>query len=398
MKKILNICPIFPPNHDRFSGGVTNVVYNISMELARKGNKIVIFTVDALDSKRRLKKTHNPYIINTIEVYYFPFFLYYTFILVNLNLMFFIKNSIKEVDLVHIHSNRFILGVITSYYARKEGIPYIFQAHGALLPIGNYSFIKTIYDYIFGNKMIRNASRVIAITKKESNDYEKLGVKQENIEIIPNGIDLEKYQKIPNKGKFRKFIGINKSKIILYLGRIEETKGILVLLYAFRLLIKDYNDVKLIIVGPETSYSIFLKKLVREWGIEEKVRFTGALYNQQKIEALVDADVFVTPKYSGFPITFLEACACGTPIITTDKGDELDWIDRRVGYVVKYDSKELKETIAKLIDDENLKRKFGEEGRRLVRERFNWQIISKKLEALYSEVIDQYEDNDFIHK
>ena len=57
---------------------------------------------------------------------------------------------------------------------------------------------------------------------------------------------------------------------------------------------------------------------------------------KEKITIFVDADVFVTPSFSGFPVTFLEACACSTPIITTNKGDELDWIHNKVGYVVEY--------------------------------------------------------------
>ena len=99
--------------------------------------------------------------------------------------------------------------------------------------------------------------------------------------------------------------------------------------------------------------------------------------------AYADADVFVTPSFSGFPITFLEACACGTPIITTNNGDKLDWIDDKVGYVVKYDKDQLRDAIFKVLSDDELRRRFGGGGKRLAKEEFGWDKIVKRVEDLY---------------
>ena len=121
--------------------------------------------------------------------------------------------------------------------------------------------------------------------------------------------------------------------------------------------------------------------------MNKSVLFTGAIYENEKAEVYVDSDIFVTPSYSGLPITFLESCAYGIPIITTINGDKLEWIDNNVGYVVKYDRHELSDAILNLISNEVLKNKFGNNGKTLVRTNFNWEIITRYFEKIYREII-----------
>jgi glycosyltransferase involved in cell wall biosynthesis len=121
--------------------------------------------------------------------------------------------------------------------------------------------------------------------------------------------------------------------------------------------------------------------------LEGKVLFTGPLYEKEKIEAYIDADIFVTPSYLGFPLTFLESCKYGVPIITTDNGDVLDWIDNNVGYVVKYNIDDLARGILKVLYNDELKNKFGLNGKNIVRTKFNWKNITKDFEKVYLETI-----------
>ena len=93
------------------------------------------------------------------------------------------------------------------------------------------------------------------------------------------------------------------------------------------------------------------------------------------------------PSFLGFPVTFLEACACGTPIITTNNGDTLDWIHGKVGYVVEYDKDQLRDAIYKVLSDEGLRKRFGEEGKKLMVKKFAWDNIVKEVENVYEGVI-----------
>ena len=140
---------------------------------------------------------------------------------------------------------------------------------------------------------------------------------------------------------------------------------------------------RLVIVGPDDGFLSTLKRQIEDLEIGDRILFTGPLHESDKLGAYVDADVFVTPSFLGFPVTFLEACACGTPIITTNKGDKLDWIHDKVGYVVEYNKEQLQDAMSEILSDEGLMRRFGEEGKRLVREKFSWDIIVTKVENIY---------------
>lgn len=118
----------------------------------------------------------------------------------------------------------------------------------------------------------------------------------------------------------------------------------------------------------------------------DKVLLTGFISSEEKLMAFVDSDFFVTPSFSGFPMTFLESLACGTPIITTNIGDTLEWINNNVGYVVKYDRNQLADAMFRILSDESLRARFGDMGKQLAKDKFNWPLIIEKLEKIYYEI------------
>lgn len=215
--------------------------------------------------------------------------------------------------------------------------------------------MKRLFDYLFGNKILKNSSRVIALTETEKQQYKTFGVCEEKIEIIPNGINPKEFTEYQEASKFKKKYHINRdNKIILYLGRVNKAKGIELLIDAFSKILNEYSNINLIIAGPDDGYCSYLQNMVDSLNLNEYVHFTGLLYGEEKAEAYIESDIFVTPNYTGFPITFLEACACGLPIITTEKGDRLDWLDGKVGISVKYQVENLKRGILTILKDDKL--------------------------------------------
>ena len=78
---------------------------------------------------------------------------------------------------------------------------------------------------MWGNNVLNNASNLFALTETESEQYKTMGIDEDKITIIPNGIDLNEFQDLSEKGEFRKKYDIKTDeKIILYLGRIHKTK------------------------------------------------------------------------------------------------------------------------------------------------------------------------------
>ena len=131
----------------------------------------------------------------------------------------------------------------------------------------------------------------------------------------------------------------------------------------------------------------YLKKLIADLGISDRILFTGPLYGQEKLKAYVDADVYVLPSsYEIFGITVLEALACGTPVIVTDRCGIADVIDGQAGLVVPYNEEQLRNAVLKLLNDDKMRQRFSQKGKLLVREKFNWERIVEQIEGLYERV------------
>ena len=383
--KILQVTDTFVPSD---FGGVKVVSYNISKALAKKGYEIVVYTTDANVGHSRLRMAQHEKKMDGFYVRYFKnisnllAFKYRIFL--PLGVIPALKKEIRHFDIIHLHNFRTVQNIIVHHYAQKHGIPYVLQAHGSVLPFFAKQRFKNLYDKVWGYKILKDATKVIALTKTEAEQYKKMEVDENKIVIVPNGIVLSEYENLPDREAFRKKYGIkDDEKVILYIGRLHKTKGIDLLVKAFSDISKESNNVKLLIVGPDDGYQSALEELTKTLKVDDNVLFTGFVTDDEKIAALVNADVFVTPSYSGFPVTFLEACTCGTPIITTNNGDKLDWIHGKVGYVVEYDKGQLRTAIFTVLNDEELRRRFGEEGKRLVREEYGWDIIVTKVEKVY---------------
>ncbi|MCK4348853.1 MAG: glycosyltransferase, partial [Thermoplasmatales archaeon] len=273
---------------------------------------------------------------------------------------------------------------------KKYNIPYIIQAHGSVLPIFQKQRLKNFFDLMFGYRIIRHAAKTIALTKTEAEQYRKMGVDENKIKIVSNGIDLSEYDNLPTSGEFRGKYGIrDDEKIILYLGRIHQIKGVDLLVEAFADLVNQMGAVKLVIVGPDDGFLPTLKAQIEDLKIGDKILLTGPLFERDKLEAYVDTDVYVLPSvYETFPVTVLEACACGTPVIVTDRCGIADIVDK-VGYVVEYDKDQLKDAIFKVLSDEGLRRRFGKEGWKLIGEEFGWSTIINKIEKIYKDATNR---------
>lgn len=388
--KILQVTDTFVPSD---FGGVKVVSYNVSKALAKKGHEITVYTTDANVGYSRLHTIKHKMRIDGFNVRYFKnisnllAFKYRLFAPVGVILA--SKKNLRGFDVIHLHNFRTFQNVIVHHYAKKHEIPYVLQAHGSVLPFFQKQRPKKIFDLLFGYRILNDASKVIALTTTEAKQYTKMGVDDNKIEIVPNGIDLSEYENLPDRGIFRKKYGIKSNeKIVLYLGRIHKIKGVDLLVEAFSDLTCKIEGVKLVIAGPDDGFLSTLKMQIESLNIGAKILFTGPLYGMDKLEAYVDADVYVLPSvYETFPNTVLEACACGTLVIVTDRCGIHDLVEK-VGYVVEYDKEQLEDAMSNILTDESERPKFGSVARELVINEFNWDRIVEKMEKIYFSVAD----------
>jgi glycosyltransferase involved in cell wall biosynthesis len=377
---ILQIIPFFTPAR----GGSVVAPYNLSKHLAKRGHEVTIITTDFELDKGYIQS------LDGVRVVPFHCIANIGLMLISPKMKGLLKKEIKNFDVIHMHIFRSYQNIIAHQYAKKYGVPYILQAHGSVLPFFQKQRLKKIFDSFFGYRILKDASKIIASTKIEAEQYKEMGVDEGKIEIVPNGIDLSEYENLPKRGDFRQQYSIrDDEKLILYLGRIHKIKGIDLLVKAFADLINELDDVRLVIVGPDDGFLSTLKRRIKDLKIDDKILLTGLLPEKDKLRAYVDADVYVLPSvYETFPVTVLEACACGTPVIVTDRCGIANIInDNNVGYVVEYNKEQLQDAIFKILTNDELRRYLGGGGKTLVREKYSWDIVVEQLEKIYGDII-----------
>lgn len=390
---ILQIIPYFEWSY----GGPVRVVYELSRELAQMGHEVTIYTTD-VGMRAKLKDEQKIHLDKCIEVRYFNCLSNYISnnfkMHFSLDMYYAMRANIKKFDIIHLHEYRGIPNVCAHYFARKKSIPYILQAHGSSPGVIGYQEIdrtlsKQLFDNIIGNKIANNASKLIALTSVEAESYQRLGANCRKIEIIPNGINLTEFKNLPRKGKFREIYKISsKALIILFLGRINKIKGLDILAHAFSDIVKELRNAKLVIIGPDDGYLKTLEHLTNQLELSDKVIFIGPLYGVDKLEAYVDADIYVLPSvYETFPLTVLEALACGTSVVVTDNCGISDTVIKLGGFVSSSDSSDLGRVIIQALTTEKRGKGGNDKSRSVILNDFNWTTIAKRYEDLYMNVL-----------
>lgn len=373
--KILHVTPYFKPSWE--AGGPPRSVYDLASRQVTAGHEVTVYTTDGFKGRLDVE-VNRPLEVDGIRTYYFRNLSMYLAGNMNLpiplKLPFVAWREIRDFDIVHIHEHRTFLAAIAAILAARAGVPYIVQPHGSV-PTMSRGTLKRIFDLIAGNRIVYGASRMIATSTMESVFYRKVypQINPESILRVPNPVDIPHK---PSRGLFREKWGLEDAKIILYLGRIHERKGLHILLRAFR----DIDeDAVLVITGPDDHYLERLRSLIDELGIGERVLLTGPLYEMDKVEAYVDADVFVLPsEYESFGNSAAEAIACGTPAVVTSKCGISDWMDPCDGIIAEPSPGDLRRAIVRVLREGD---SFTPSA-----EKFDPESISRMFEDIYLEV------------
>ena len=174
---------------------------------------------------------------------------------------------------------------------------------------------KRVFDVIAGNRILRRARRVLAVSGAEERQLETLGVAKSRVRRVPNPVDLEEFAVPPVRGRFRQRIGCGNRPLILYLGKLTPRKRVDDLVRAIPLLA---SSPCLVIAGNDMGGGARIRRTVTSLSLDRRTVFTGLLRGRERLEALADADVVVYPaEHEIFGLVPLEALLAGTPVVVS---------------------------------------------------------------------------------
>jgi phosphatidylinositol alpha-1,6-mannosyltransferase len=212
------------------------------------------------------------------------------------------------------------------------------------------------------------------------------------VKIAP-GIDVNHFSPSEIDLKLIQKYRLQNRRVIVSVGRLVHRKGQDKLIEAMPEVLKRYPDAVLLLVGQGPIKSM-LEKLIRHHGLENHVIFTGRIQFEDlpkyiqlgEIFAMPSRDRFFGLEVEGLGIVYLEASACGVPVIVGQSGGAPDAvIENKTGLTVDgTNPTDIAEAVCKLLSDKKLAKQMGDEGRKWVVENWRWEIWSDKFNKLLS--------------
>ncbi|TKJ25332.1 MAG: hypothetical protein CEE41_04545 [Hadesarchaea archaeon B3_Hades] len=290
-------------------------------------------------------------------------------------------------DVVHGQDIYSPMALQSIYSARRRRIPSVLTCHSIHKTAGLW---QLIYRPLV--LMMCRANRVIVVSNATREFCRVLGVPDHKMEVIPNGVDLSKFNSAVDGLRMRARLGLGSEPLVVSATRLVRRKGMHYLVAAFLKVRKGVPDAKLAIAGkgPEAAN---LRARIKELGIEDSTFMLGALSHGQVAELMAAANVFVLPSIvESSPLTLLEAMAVGVPVVCPRAGGVSEVIEDGInGLMVPPTNVDaLADAITRILSDKQLAKRLRGSGLKIVREKFSWERAARQTLELYEKVREEH--------
>jgi phosphatidylinositol alpha-1,6-mannosyltransferase len=272
-------------------------------------------------------------------------------------------------------------------FLKKDIFVTIHGTYG-ILPLNNFVsrfFLKRVY---------RKSRKIFCVSSFTEKEILKR-IKLENTVVINNGVDYEKFSR--NKLTKSLIKEDKDEKIILGVGVLKYRKGYHISIPAINEVRKKYSCLKYYIIGNQGDGAYFnlLKDLVKKYNLDGNVIFLEKISEEELINFYYRADLFllssvyIKDAFEGFGQVYLEASACGKPVIGTyGCGAEDAIVDGETGFLVpQNDIKKTAEAVLRLLDNPDLAKKMGESGKERAKQ-MSWDSMAKKYINVYKNIFE----------
>jgi 1,2-diacylglycerol 3-alpha-glucosyltransferase len=379
---------IFTNNYLPNPYGVSGSVESFRKEFEKLGHEVFIF---APEWKGYVDKNPNVYRYPAFETNVkikFPLAIPYSQK---------ISDILENLDIDIIHSQHpNLLGSAAMRFAKKKNIPLVFTWHTLYDQYAHFApfFPRCIVAWW----TIRNArnyankcNSVIAPTQSVIKIIRNWGVTNKKIIAIPTGVEEDQFSD-PDREIIRKKYGVKDDEILLVLvSRLTAEKNVEFLMNVLPDVLRKNDRVKFMVCG-DGDQKDKLFGIVAEKGLADRIFFAGIVSDEIKKNYYAAGDIFVYASKSetqGMILT--EAMYSGLPVVAVWATGVRDIVeDSKTGFLVSEEKKEFQAAVQKLIDDEDMRKQFSQEAKRVAREQYTSGICAKKMIKAYKDAISDF--------
>lgn len=377
MKKVLLVARGFFP----VLGGIENYMFNIYSRLDQEVVVITPFEKNSLSFEQsgdlKIFRT-SPYLkfLSKRKWPLLPLLFW--------SLWLFFRYKIKQ-----IHCDQVQSGLIGYVFYRLFGVPYLIYTYGMEIAGGGSEWIK--------GKVLRNAKVIVTISEyTKSKLISRFNIDPQKITKVTPGVNIDKFRPHFEREDIKRQYNLSQRKIILTVGRLVgegRNKGHDYVIKALPKILSFVPRATYLIVGQGPDEAR-LKNIVRELELDDRVIFTGYIPDDRLPFFYNICDVFVMAsrsavndgegKVEGFGIVYLEANACGKPVIGGRSGGEEEAVvNGKTGLLINSeDIQQIAKTISWLLCNTKEAEKMGSLGRKRVCEEFDWKLKADEIEKL----------------
>lgn len=380
MKNVAIITGHFPPCK---GGGIAEWALGIARELPKIGYQTSVYATNRKDRDLTVHKDESFSCVTMYGRNWHEFHKWYS-----MYYMWKILN--KNPETIFIATT---WGMAKSYSYLKKKYPLskmIVVAHG--LEVTRLKEGKELTTF---KNVVNDSDLILCVSKYTKNEIiDRVdGIETNHIKFLPNGVDINRFFPVENTSGFLNRYNIpENSNIILTLARIIRRKGHDTVIKCLPLLIKKFPNIQYVIAGPhrkKDTYLDELKLLAKELSVENHIVFVdyipdsdlNEIYSRSQVYVMVSRTYNDIGDSEGFGITFLEANACGCPVIGSTEGGIPDAVENnKNGLLVPADDiKSLTKAIEKFLEDESFRRKIIDQGIERVNNDFTWEKLTIKM-------------------
>ena len=383
--------------YPEFIGGREHHVHNLASALSKTDDVVVIAGGKAKRAQRRIV---NGYALITlpmlsIKVSHNPLQIY------RIVRKLFLTLKQERPQLIHAFEYGSYSTDITYLYSKKYNIPFALTVYGYQFRNPLLKFLKRFYDYYVGRPLFNKADKIFCpsdIQRKEILEVTKENDVNGKIVFQENCIRIDDYKDIVFKQNLLKRYSLRDEVKLLTVARILPRKGIKYLVLALDKVIREYKfeNIKLIIVGPDCGELKNIRNTVRKLKLENNILIVGSVPYKLVKDFLGICDIFVLSSlYEGLPLALLEAMAAGKAAIFTDLPCARKIItDGKDGLLVKpADIDSLTKAILRLSNDQRLRESFGLSAKEKVKN-FDSHLEAQRVRKAYEDILNFDSNNN----